>query len=175
MDPIKNIFGAGWEGVPDCWEGMIESLLFLGFKIDDQWQCYWSNGVFNEYESLPKVTIELEHENNRTIEIGLFNNENKIGEASIWLPSELSESLNELGVASIEYIEIYKKYRNKGYGQAFLIAIQKELSIIGFRNFMLWTELDNITMQKLAETMGFMKGPILYWIQSETGYSENKR
>lgn len=163
----KNIFGVGWEGIPDCWEGILEGMLSIGFQIEDRWQCYWSNGIFNEYGSPPAVAINMEYENSRTIEMGIYDNGSQIGEASIWLPSELSESLTDFGIADIEYIEIYKKYRRKGYGQALLLAIQKELNAIGFEKFMLWTELDNIAMQKLAERIGFTKGPIFYWLHTD--------
>jgi GNAT superfamily N-acetyltransferase len=118
------------------------------------------------------VSIELEYENSRTIEVGLFDNRKKIGEASMWLPSELSESLNAFGIADVEYIEIIKKYRGKCYGQAFLLEIQKELKTIGFDKFMLWTEVDNIPMKKLAQKSGFSKGPTFYWIKTEFEHSE---
>ena len=167
LSSIRNIFGAGWDGIPDCWGEILEVLIAQGFTVDDRWQSYWRDGGFQANGSLPEAEVELEFENERTIECRLFANDTEVGEAAVWLPSGLSESLNEYGMADIEWITIHKKYRNKGYGRTFLIKIGVALQAQGYDKFMLWTELDNIPMQKLAEATGFRKGPIFHWMHAD--------
>lgn len=117
--------------------------------------------------NLPLVSVIFEYKNERTIEVNLLNEHGKVGEATIWLPSELSESLNKFGLANLEYIEIYRDFRRKGYGKSSILAISKKLGTMGFGKLILWTEIDNVSMKHLASSMGFSKGPILHWIQGK--------
>lgn len=163
----RNTFGTGWAGLPDCWEALLENVSSLGFNADDLWEIYWMDGSLPALGNLPIVSVEFEYENPQTIEAGFFIESTKIGEASIWLPSRLSESLNSVGIANLEYFEIYKKHRQKKFGQAALTAIMNKLNKIGFSKLMFWTELDNIAMQQLGIKMGFVKGPVLHWLLCE--------
>lgn len=160
----KNSFGMGWAGIPDCWDYILEQILSLGFKADDIWESFWSDNSVTILGELPSVSIIFKYKNKQTINAELYDEENKIGEAAIWLPSELSSSLKKYGIADLEYIEIYKEYRKKGYGKAFIFELQKKLKTVGFDKLMLWTEVDNLAMKRLSAIMNFTKGPTLYWI-----------
>ncbi len=160
----KNTFGVGWAGIPNCWHTILEKVLSLGFKTEDLWEMYWLENELPQMSNLPPTSVTFEYENEKTIDVSIFNEHDKVGEATIWLPSELSESLNNFGLANLEYIEIYRDFRRKGYGQSSLLAILNKLSPMGFAKLMLWTELDNVSMKHLASSMGFSRGPNLHWI-----------
>ncbi len=162
----KNTFGVGWAGIPNCWETIIKKVLSLGFKTDSLWEMYWMEKELTATGNLPSVSINFEYDNERTIDVSILNEHEQVGEAAIWLPSKLSESLNTFGLANLEYIEIYKDFRRRGYGQASILAIINQLKQLGFAKLMLWTESDNASMKQLASNLGFTKGPILHWIES---------
>lgn len=163
----KNTFGGGWAGIPECWPVILTKFLSLGFKTEDLWEIYWLENELSGNVNLEPVSITFEFENERTIDVSILNKHQKVGEAAIWLPTELSESLNSFGLANLEYIEVYKSFRRKGYGQASLFAIIKKLSPMGFPRLMFWTEPDNVPMKQLASSIGCARGPILHWLQAK--------
>lgn len=167
LDFTRNTFGVGWAGVPNCWNDLLKKVLSLGFRTESLWEIYWLENELPRLSNLPFVSVIFECENERTIEVNLLNEHGKVGEATIWLPSELSESLNKFGLANLEYIEIYRDFRRKGYGKSSILAISKKLGTMGFEKLMLWTEIGNVSMKHLASSMGFSKGPILHWIQGK--------
>ncbi len=99
----------------------------------------------------------------KTLEFKFYIDGNACGEIAVWFPSSLSKSLNQIGIADIEYIEINNEFRGKRFGQVALMQMKQYLSNYSFNRFMLWTEVDNQQMIRLAERAGFEKGPILHW------------
>lgn len=164
---IKNPFGIGWEGTPDCWPHLDKALTINEFAVTNEWLGYYSETL--SVEPLPpKYSYMIDRDElERAVKIYVFHGQEEAGEVTVWLPSILSKSLLQFGVADIEYIEVTEPFRGRRLGHAALSIVKKELERIGYRRFMLWTEPDNISMRRLAEREGFKVGPLFRWICAE--------
>lgn len=129
----KCSFGIGWSEIPDAWPHLTEAFTTAGHTIGDRWKSYWCPdlSMLAGIPSPPGFSASFAYSlNGKDIEAAFYNERGKVGEAILWLPSDLSRSLKH--IFDLEYIEVYKAFRRQGYGLAIFNAISSEMMRSGY-------------------------------------------
>ena len=163
----RNPFAPGWQGVADSWQHLLAPLREApGELATDDWILYsCSSGDFRPCDVSPDYLRDVEpNPAQRQVAVRLRRGDDQVAESELWLPPTTNASLVRAGVADLEWIEVEETHQRKGIGAMMLTATMQEALALGVNTMVLWTEADNVAMQRLAQKSGFTRGPLLHWL-----------
>lgn len=158
-------FGLGWFGIPVLWSHLVRGLQGAGFEAEGEWVL-----VSGE---LPAATL-LEPPGSIDVQVEWRINEPEsewkvvawldgieVGECEFWgIPAVFRDSSDYEDWITVEWIGVEKPYQRRGIGRRLFAEGLRYQAGRGVKNVLLWTDMGNVPLQRLAEQFGFRRGPV---------------
>lgn len=159
LTTTRDGFGAGWPGFPSS-PVVDETLRAHGWQIVRTWQVFAAEGVRGDKPDVPPgVRVDVQPDGDLiTHYLAVGDDEGTIAQCDVWaLPDAISsvDLLLPQDWMTVEYVGTEPNCRRRGLARMLIKAAMWAGARGGIRNWLMWTEPENVPAMALAWSIGF--------------------